>query len=595
MANIGQHWGDTTRAADTETRRVPLAADRPGSAGTSFSGSQRSDSPHRSTSVTSLSTNVQSALRQQRASLPPLLPGAVWSALNGPDPGANSRPLLQADDVDHFFRSLDHRSPATATGLYGATATSSGGLLSWFAGGSSYTGVAAAAVSGRTDMFQTPPQSMGPSMAGMHTTSPPAYHHTGLPDANTGSSFLHAAGTSPVYVPTTRGLPPVSHGAVSHYMSNGNHQSLSSGGMQASSGVWPAGMQGLDTSPGAGSHNYPSPSHPGRFPAFGSPSPPAPHLTGSSRAGDSFSGSIGRTGSLAPYSPYMGADLSAVAGSPWTSLNQSMLTGAQQPAASLRRSPLEGPEYYTEGRECSHCGATYTPLWRWNGTGHYLCNTCGLHVMNGFNKPLLKSSRRSATRRVGLSCANCHTSTTTLWRRNNEGEPVCNACGLYYKLHGVNRPLSMKKDGIQTRKRKPKSMNKPKAGAQDHKGGSSSSPSSYSQTPNSSGLGSAASTSSPSSCVALPNGLMIPSTSSGPTSLQQSASPANHVSMPLSAPHPNPLHHPVHGYNVVGNVLNSHAVKVKTEGDARSRSPQGHPGLLGSTAAALAHVSVSAN
>lgn len=61
-----------------------------------------------------------------------------------------------------------------------------------------------------------------------------------------------------------------------------------------------------------------------------------------------------------------------------------------------------------------------------------------------------------ANRRSGVICANCKTSTTTLWRRNNHGEPVCNACGLYFKLHNVNRPQSMKKDGIQTRKRKPK-------------------------------------------------------------------------------------------------------------------------------------------
>lgn len=49
-----------------------------------------------------------------------------------------------------------------------------------------------------------------------------------------------------------------------------------------------------------------------------------------------------------------------------------------------------------------------------------------------------KLSLQSAARRAGTSCANCKTATTTLWRRNQAGEPVCNACGLYYKLHNVS-------------------------------------------------------------------------------------------------------------------------------------------------------------
>ncbi|KAL5273322.1 GATA4.2 family protein [Megaselia abdita] len=72
-----------------------------------------------------------------------------------------------------------------------------------------------------------------------------------------------------------------------------------------------------------------------------------------------------------------------------------------------------------------------------------------------------KSNRRlSASRRTGLSCSNCHTSQTSLWRRNPCGEPVCNACGLYFKLHSVKRPIAMKKETIQTRKRKPKGSSK---------------------------------------------------------------------------------------------------------------------------------------
>lgn len=45
---------------------------------------------------------------------------------------------------------------------------------------------------------------------------------------------------------------------------------------------------------------------------------------------------------------------------------------------------------------------------------------------------------QTGVRRTGVQCANCRTNNTTLWRRNNNGEPVCNACGLYFKLHNVS-------------------------------------------------------------------------------------------------------------------------------------------------------------
>ncbi|KAI8083146.1 uncharacterized protein BX664DRAFT_245353, partial [Halteromyces radiatus] len=51
------------------------------------------------------------------------------------------------------------------------------------------------------------------------------------------------------------------------------------------------------------------------------------------------------------------------------------------------------------------------------------------------------------------SCTNCHVVTTPLWRRDHLGQPLCNACGLFLKLHGVVRPLALRTDIIKRRNR----------------------------------------------------------------------------------------------------------------------------------------------
>ncbi|RKP21459.1 hypothetical protein ROZALSC1DRAFT_1903, partial [Rozella allomycis CSF55] len=49
-------------------------------------------------------------------------------------------------------------------------------------------------------------------------------------------------------------------------------------------------------------------------------------------------------------------------------------------------------------------------------------------------------------------CQNCQTDKTPLWRKL-DGAQYCNACGLYFKLHGRHRPSHLKSDVIKKRNR----------------------------------------------------------------------------------------------------------------------------------------------
>uniref|UniRef100_A0A8C0IR07 Zinc finger transcription factor Trps1 n=1 Tax=Chelonoidis abingdonii TaxID=106734 RepID=A0A8C0IR07_CHEAB len=85
---------------------------------------------------------------------------------------------------------------------------------------------------------------------------------------------------------------------------------------------------------------------------------------------------------------------------------------------------------------------------------------------SGDNKSKDESQSLLRRRRgSGVFCANCLTTKTSLWRKNANGGYVCNACGLYQKLHSTPRPLNIIKqnNGEQIIRRRTRKRLNPEA------------------------------------------------------------------------------------------------------------------------------------
>jgi len=147
--------------------------------------------------------------------------------------------------------------------------------------------------------------------------------------------------------------------------------------------------------------------------------------------------------------------------SPSPNHHHSVKQSSSNPGSPLYGSRRSSEDRSESGKSCSHCRATSTPLWRRDpSTMKPFCNACGLYLQqrNKLRPQELidadddgNTSDESDVNYVGPECSHCRTHHTSVWRRSKTGDQLCNACGVYARLRGKPRPLSLKRNKIRPR------------------------------------------------------------------------------------------------------------------------------------------------